>query len=177
MLNTDASYDLVYADPPWEYRDKSLHRGGAARHYNIMSFDDLCVLPVDKISNKNSILFLWATFPNIAKALVLMESWGFEYKTLGFVWVKTNANGSVFTGMGHYTRSNSEVCLLGKKGKGLPRLSKSVHSVVISPRLRHSEKPNEVRKRIERLYGTDISRIELFARKVSPGWTCWGDEI
>ena len=33
---------------------------------------------------------MWATFPQIADALRVMEAWGFEYKTCAFVWIKKN---------------------------------------------------------------------------------------
>lgn len=45
-----------------------------------------------------------------------------------------------------------------------------------TPVERHSKKPDEVRRRIERLMG-DVPRAELFAREVHPGWVCVGNEI
>ena len=83
-------YNIIYADPPWSYNDKSMHRGGAERHYKTMNFKDICNLPVQKISADNSVLFLWATFPQIDRALKVIESWGFKYKTCAFNWIKTN---------------------------------------------------------------------------------------
>ena len=98
------------------------------------------------------------------------------YKTLGFSWIKTNSrNGKPFFGIGHYTRSNCEVCLLAVRGK--PKVvSKYVSSVIISPRRKHSEKPDIVRDKIVELCG-DVPRIELFARKRVAGWDSWGREI
>ncbi len=67
-------------------------------------------------------LFLWATFPNIQEALDVMRAWGFKYKTLGFSWIKTNKkNGKPFFGIGYYTKSNCEVCLIGVKGKPIKK--------------------------------------------------------
>ena len=48
--------------------------------------------------------------------------------------------------------------------------------LVEAVRTRHSEKPEEVRRRIEELFG-DVPRIELFARKRFHGWDCWGNEV
>jgi len=173
-------YSVIYADPPWSYKDKrSKHpriSGGAESHYSTMSTEDICNLPVNKIADEDCILFLWATFPNILEAFKVIESWGFTYKTIGFIWIKTNkVNGKPFFGIGHYTKSNSEPCLIAIKGRPII-VSNKVSSVVISPREEHSKKPDIVRKNIVKLMG-DISKIELFARQKTKGWNCWGNEI
>ena len=88
------------------------------------------------------------------------------YKTNAFTWVKRNKinTNTWFWGNGHYTRANAELCLLATKGKVLPRLSRSVHSVIATPVEEHSKKPDVVRDRIVELFG-NIPRIELFARQ------------
>lgn len=83
-------YSIIYADPPWAYDDKCLHRGGAERHYRTMPLVDICKLPIDPIAAADSVLFMWATFPKLREATAVFEAWGFEYKTCAFVWVKTN---------------------------------------------------------------------------------------
>jgi len=169
-------YDVIYADPPWSYRDKSKKKGGAERHYNTMSLKELKLLDVEAISSENCILFMWATFPNMREALDLIFSWGFNYKTVGFNWVKRNkVSDTWFWGMGSYTRSNSEVCLIATKGKPLI-INRGVHSVLDSRVMRHSKKPNEARCRIEKLMG-EVNKIELFAREKAEGWDYFGDEI
>ena len=55
-------------------------------------------------------------------------------------------------------------------------MSKSVHQIVDDRIMRHSQKPDSVRKRIVELFG-DLPRIELFARELAEGWDSWGDEI
>jgi len=172
-------YKIIYADPPWSYNDKSMHRGGAERHYNTMSFEEICNLPVQKISADNSVLFIWATFPQIDKALEVINSWGFIYKTCAFNWIKTNKvnKNTLFWGMGWHTRANSEVCLIGVKGKALKRKAKNIHQVVVAPVSKHSKKPDEVRKNIVKMYGYTYPRIELFAREKIRGWDVWGNEV
>jgi N6-adenosine-specific RNA methylase IME4 len=174
----DRRYSIIYADPPWTYRDKALAGSrGAGCKYSLMSMDDIADLPIGKIAAKDCALFLWTTFPKLEELFFngLIRVWGFEYKTAGFVWVKRNRyKESWFFGMGNYTRSNVEVCLLATKGR-LARLRADVHSVVDAPILRHSEKPHEVRERIVRLFG-DLPRIELFARRIVPGWDAWGSD-
>ena len=81
---------------------------------------------------------------------------------------------SFFWGMGNWTRSNAELCLLATKGNP-KRQSKSVHQIIVSPIEEHSKKPDEARKRIVELMG-DVPRIELFAREHTPGWDVWGNE-
>ncbi len=150
--------------------------GGATKHYPTMDLASIKALPVNLISAENCMLFLWATFPNLKEALEVIENWGFKYKTLGFSWIKTNKNnGKPFFGIGFYTKSNCEVCLLGVKGKPL-KASNSVSSVIISPREQHSQKPSIVRDKIVELCG-DLPRIELFARQRTDGWAAWGNEI
>ncbi|MEY2701515.1 MAG: hypothetical protein RLY43_135, partial [Bacteroidota bacterium] len=128
-------------------------------------------------------LFLWATFPNIQESFKVITSWGFKYKTVAFVWVKTNRNCNkmfftikdIFFGIGYYTKSNCEVCLLGVKGKPF-KISNQVSSVIISPLRNHSQKPPEAQERIIKLCG-DVPRIELFARQKTEGWDVWGNEV
>lgn len=173
----DKKYKILYSDPGWSYNDKC-HAGqrGAEYKYRCSSVKEICSLPVQDICDDDCALFLWVTMPQLPNAFKVMESWGFIYKTCAFTWIKKNKKSdSLFWGMGHSTRSNAELCLLGIKGK-MKRISASVHSVIMSPVRRHSEKPDEVRDRIVQLYG-DLPRIELFGRKQVPGWSVWGDEV
>lgn len=168
-------YQIIYADPPWLYKDKSKsHGGGAESHYPCMATSDICALRVP--SDDDAVLFLWATYPQLEEAFKVIRAWGFTYKTCAFTWVKTNKDGSVYMGMGRHTRANAEICLLATKGRGLKRQSASVYNTQLYPRTRHSEKPKEFRDEIVRLYG-DAPRIELFARQKTEGWDAWGNEV
>ena len=182
IYNTTQKYDVVYADPPWEYRQsgsKTNSRGMAKQHYETMNTDEICRLPVRSICNDKTICFMWATFPNIDQALKVMASWGFTYKTAAFVWVKKNKKiNSNFWGMGAWTRANAEVCLIGISSKTKASecvKSHAVHQIIEAPIEEHSKKPAETRKRIEKMLG-QTKRIELFARQHAEGWDCWGNE-
>ena len=171
-------YSIIYADPPWTYRvwsKKGLGRS-AASHYNTMSLERIKALPVKEIVAKDSVLFLWVTYPNLPEGLEVMKAWGFNYKTVAFTWVKRNKKSDTwFWGMGYWTRANPEICLLGTRGHP-KRKSKRVHSI-IDERIRdHSRKPDIVRDKIVELMG-DLPRIELFAREKVPGWDSIGFEI
>lgn len=170
-------YKVIYADPPWQYISKSVPPSKeVTNHYQTMSVDAIKALPIKEITAKDSLLFLWTTFPCLPEALSVIEAWGFSYKTVGFVWVKQNKRSdSLFWGMGAYTRANAEICLIGRKGN--PKIQRhDIHSVIISRVGKHSEKPIVARERIEALTG-DVPKIELFARTVPDGWDVWGNEV
>ena len=168
-------YKIIYADPPWRYA-RSKVQGAAEKHYPTMSIEELCALPVKEIADKDCILFLWATFPQLKEALQLIKAWGFTYKSVAFVWLKQNRKSPTwFYGLGFWTRGNAEICLLATKGHP-KRQSNKVHQFIISPVEQHSKKPDITREKILALMG-DLPRIELFARQHTPGWDVWGNEI
>ena len=168
-------YTVLYADPPWRYRNKPNGRSPES-HYPTMKTEDICALPVQALAEEDCALFLWVTMPMIFEAQKVLAAWGFRYKTVAFVWVKQNRKGSgVFWGMGYWTRANAELCLLATKGHPRRR-AKNIHQVIISPVEEHSKKPEEARRRIEALLG-EVPRLELFARRPSPGWDVWGNEV
>lgn len=183
IYNTDKKYNIIYADPPWSYGDvHTWHKmgGGVVRHYKTMKIKDIEDMGqvINKIAAEDSLLFMWVTFPNLKEGLKVIEKWGFTYKTLGFSWIKLNKkNKKPCFGIGFYTKSNCEVCLIGIKGKPSKVIKdKTVSSCIISERREHSKKPDEARYRIEKLVG-DVPKIELFARQDVKGWDCWGDEV
>lgn len=177
IYKTENKYGIIYADPPWRYDNQKNNdpaMGGIT--YPTMSLEDICNMPIHNIASKNSILFLWATMPKLREALEVIKAWGFNYKTCAFCWVKQNPSGNgIYSGLGHWTNGNAELCLLATKGAP-KRVSKNVKQIVLAPRGRHSAKPPEVRDRIVQLIG-DMSRIELFAREEPEGWDCFGNEI
>jgi N6-adenosine-specific RNA methylase IME4 len=173
-------YGAIYADPPWSFRNWSARGTGrnAISHYDCLDFPALASLPVVELAADDCALFLWATDPFLPRAFNLIRAWGFEYKTIGFTWVKLNASprhdADYFTGLGYWTRANPEQCLLATRGKPARR-AKNVRRLVVEPRREHSRKPDCVRERIEKL--VDGPYLELFARGTKPGWDCWGDQI
>lgn len=179
-------YQIIYADPPWKY-----WIGGnknQSKYYNCMTIDDICNLQIKEIIDDNCMLFLWVTFPILDRVFEVIKSWGFEYSTCGFVWVKGKKSFNDkqssflpvdsledFMGCGYWTRANAELCLIAKKGS-LERKSKSIRQIIYSPVRKHSQKPDEVKDRIVKLLG-DLPRIELFARTKTKGWDVWGNEV
>jgi len=172
-----SKYQIIYADPPWPYDNPKNHKpklGGYT--YATMSLQEIHQLNVQEIADDNCALFLWATMPKLPEAIETMRAWGFRYITCAFVWVKQNPRGvGIYSGLGHYTNGNAELCLLGKRGR-IKRIAKNIKQIVLAPRGRHSVKPHEVRERIVGLLG-DLPRIELFARERVEGWDAYGNEI
>lgn len=179
IFSTNQKYSIIYADPPWTfktYSSKGQEHKSAAAHYQCMSKEDIQALPIERICAEDCVLFLWVTFPCLEEGLELIRAWGFKYKTCGFAWIKRNRKSDTwFWGLGYWTRANTEICLIGTRGKP-KRASKAVHQVVDARIREHSRKPDEVRDRIVELCG-DIPRIELFARQYADGWHCWGNEV
>lgn len=127
-------------------------------------------------SAENAALFLWTTAPMMKKALIVMDAWKFQYKTIAFTWVKTNPISSgFFMGEGFYTRSNPEFLLLGIRGH-MKRVKNNIRQLFIAPRQKHSKKPTGIKTLIVQLFG-DLPRIELFARGWTEGWDAFGNEV
>ena len=172
------NYKLILADPPWQYRNSQ--NGAAAGHYNLMSTQEICDLPVNELAADDSILLLWSTNPCLPDALKVMDAWGFSYKTK-LVWIKVcdNQDGIPLDkvkptyGTGFWVRGNTEDVLIGIKGK--PPAPRSLHLGLVSNRFWHSRKPESVHHYAESI--TEGPYLEMFARSRRPNWDCWGDEI
>ena len=180
----DKKYNIIYADPPWHYGSKSAVNnttGSAIKplsdHYSTMSLQELKNMSIKNMTKDDAACFMWVTDSHIDEALEVLRSWGFAYKTIAFNWIKTTSKGNYCKNVAPWTMKSSEICLLGIKGRMTKyKQANNIESLVIAQRTQHSQKPNELRKRIEDLFG-DLPRIELFAREKTDGWDVWGDEI
>lgn len=174
-------YSIVYADPPWDYKDQNCNGAVSYRTTDAAKLSDL---RIGEITEKNAVLLMWVTAPFLPEAFDLIKAWGFKYKTCAFTWVKVNkSNHESICGLGRYTRSCCEWVLLATKGKPLPRQSAAVRQILEEdagevfrlPREGHSVKPAEFRDRIVELFG-DLPRLEMYARKAAEGWDVYGDQ-
>lgn len=181
-------YSIIYADPPWDYGGKmqydkstiksenkdfkkNIFISSASFKYPTIKLQELKTLDIESISDSDCLLFLWTTGPQFANSIELGKAWGFEYKTVAFVWDKMVHN------PGRYTLSQTEFCLVLKKGKiPSPRGARNIKQLVSVPRGKHSEKPEIVIQGITKMF-PDQNKIELFARKNYIGWDNWGLEI
>lgn len=166
-------YGVIYADPPWVYHAWGGSMGAADTHYSTMSSDILKALPIADLAAPDCALFLWITWPTMPEALEVASAWGFAYKTCAFMWAKQRSNYQWHMGLGHWTRANTEVCLLFTRGNP-QRKAKDVRQLVVTQLGKHSAKPLSIYESIERL--VDGPYLELFARRHRPGWDVWGNE-
>ena len=182
-------YNIIYVDPPWEYRDRKLIRKdgkkpsfgvGAINHYELINIEKIYNLNIQSLCAENCALFLWTCPPLLDIGIECLKRWGFRFVGKAFNWVKTYPSGKPSFGVGYYTKSNSEDCILGIKGKMKP-ISNSVSSAIITvhprylPDYKHSKKPDIFPEKIVELFG-DLPRIEIFARRKLPGWDATGLE-
>ncbi len=184
-------YQIIYADPPWQYGSKELygdkingHSDGKRKRfakleriYKTMKLQDIKDLPINKIASKDSACFMWVTDSHLKQGIEVMESWGFKYKTVAFVWLKKYNTGTRVYNFAPWTLKSTELCLLGTKG----RMSKyktcnNIKALVEADRTTHSKKPQEIRDRISELFANSL-RIEIFAREKTKGWDVWGNEV
>lgn len=181
-------YDIIYADPPWDYGGKMQYDKSAIKEknenferpifissasfkYPTLKLEYLKELDVNSISSSDCLLFMWTTGPHFANSIELGKAWGFDYKTVAFVWDKKVHN------PGQYTLSQTEFCLVFKKGRiPKPRGARNMRQLVEFPRGKHSEKPEEVISRITKMFPNQ-RKIELFARVNYNDWDNWGLEI
>ncbi len=176
-------YEIVYIDPPWPYYGDPNKMGAAGKHYSLMTEQEIYDLPVKSLlaNPKKGAVFVWATSPKLDMAIEAIKRWGFHYRGVAFVWVKTTQSGSIIGAQGvppTGTKPTSELLLLAttnKTGRPFPLLDAGVAQVVLAPRSKHSQKPTVFYEKIERLYGKR-PRVEVFARNAFDGWDCWGNE-
>jgi len=181
-------YDIIYADPPWDYGGKmqydkttiksenidfkkKIFLSSASFKYPTLKLKQLKELNIPSIMAKDCLLFMWTTGPQMANAIELGKAWGFEYKTVAFVWDKMVHN------PGRYTLSQTEFVLAFKHGRfPQPRGARNVRQLLEIHRGTHSVKPIKVIDGIAKMFPTQ-SKIELFARNNYVGWDNWGLEI
>jgi N6-adenosine-specific RNA methylase IME4 len=184
----EKKYDIIYVDPPWDYGGKmqfdksstsadkidlgkNIFISAANFKYPTVKTKQLKKMPVHEIANDNCLLFMWVTNPHLAQGIELGQAWGFDYKTVAFVWDKMVHN------PGQYTMSYCELCLVFKRGLiPRPRGARNVKQLVRVPRKKHSEKPLVVLEGIEKMFPSQ-NKIELFARDRPSGWDVWGLDV
>ena len=175
-------YDIVLADPPWSYHGSQVKMGAAAKFYPTMADEELLAFDLRKrFMNEKSILFMWATGPRLDFAVDCIRAWGLHYRGMAFVWVKTTKAGVPVGAQGVRPTIVKPTCefvlaaSVTNRGRPLRLHDESIRNTILAPKMEHSRKPDDVHKRIERMY-PQASKIELFARRARPGWDCWGNE-
>jgi N6-adenosine-specific RNA methylase IME4 len=174
-------YQVIYADPPWQFSSKQLQKyeGNRFRHLDAeykttesSNFNNLNIPTA-----KDSVLFMWATDAHLPNALELIKAWGFKYKTVAFIWRKLTNKGNQVSTLGAWTLKNCELCLLATKGTMLKyKKVNNIPQLIGAERTKHSKKPDIFAEKIVELFG-DLARLEMFARDKKEGWDVWGNEV
>ena len=184
----EGKYDIIYCDPPWDYGgkmqfdksgkkdlnsnwDKNIFISAANFKYPTVKTKDLKKIPITEIASDDCLLFMWVTSPHLEQGIELGKAWGFNFRTVAFVWDKMVHN------PGQYTMSYVELCLVFKRGRiPKPRGARNIKQLVRVPRGKHSQKPLEVLHGIEKMFPSQ-KKIELFARHKPKGWDVWGLDV
>lgn len=180
-------YGTILIDPPWTFKAYSYKGNGrsAENHYSTLTIEDMMRLNIGSLMAKDCAVFMWVTWPTIPQALALGDAWELHYSTCAFLWAKTNRgvagrwadpadNTNWFMGMGYWTRSNTEPCLLFTQGSP-KRKARNVRQLMIEAVRKHSQKPDGIYGRVEAL--VDGPYLEIFARQRHVGWDAIGNEI
>jgi N6-adenosine-specific RNA methylase IME4 len=166
-------------DPPWKTKYfKETSAGLLSRDlpYGQMTDEEIKEMPVKDWVASDAILFMWAVDNKVPMIGEFMKAWGFEYKCVGFVWVKkAKTTQGVNANFSSYTRRACEFCYIGTRGKYLVT-KKNVDQLIMEPKREHSRKPDVARNRIVEMIG-DVPRLELFARQSIDGWSAYGNEV
>ncbi|KXB08769.1 hypothetical protein AKJ56_00355 [candidate division MSBL1 archaeon SCGC-AAA382N08] len=164
--NTE-EYELIYADPPWNYNFSKTKNREIENHYETMDIEE--IKDMDIPAEENCVLYMWTTAPKLKEAIEVIEEWGFEYKTCA-IWNKKKL------GMGYWFRGQHEILLVATRGDISPPKSEDRRSSIFEiERGKHSKKPDAFRKYIEKAH-PNLSKIELFAREGFEGWNLHGNE-
>lgn len=174
-------YGVIYADPPWSYKTYSQPKEGTVPHrteqapYKSMTAEELLALPVHRVAAQDCVLHMWTISSHFDQALALGKQWGFTFKSLGMVWVKTQKHNpeAPKMGMGKWFRQECEIALLFTCGKP-KRLSAGVRQTILEPAREHSRKPDVGYDLVEALSGGPY--LEMFSRSSREGWDAMGDQ-
>ena len=160
--------ELILADPPWKYDFAETDNRKIENQYPTATVEEMRTHI--KKTAPDCVLFMWATAPKLKEALVLIEEWGFTYKTHA-IWDK------VKIGMGYWFRGQHELLLFATKGNVSPPFDEQrVSSIFTEARKGHSVKPNCVYEWIEKTF-PHLTKLEMYARKARVKWTVMGNEI
>lgn len=182
VLLPNSKFDIILTDPPWEYYGDGKKWAACAKFYNCIPDGELLKLDMASILNERGILFVWSTCPRLDFAIKCIESWGLFYRGVAFVWVKTTQKGAPIKAQGvrpSIIKPLTELVLVAsnvKRGRPIPLASESVCQTVFAPVTAHSQKPEEVQRRIELLY-PNATKCEMFARRIRSGWYTLGLEV
>lgn len=183
QLCGDTKYTTIYADPPWQFSNRSgkiAPENKKLTRYETMTLDEIKALPVGEIAADAAHLYLWVPNALLPEGLEVLKSWGFTYKT-NLIWEKVRKDGGPDgRGVGFYFRNVTEILLFGVKTKRKNDTFRTLQpgrsqvNLLRSMKREHSKKPDEFINLIESC--SPGPYIELFARGTRDNWAMWGNQ-
>jgi N6-adenosine-specific RNA methylase IME4 len=172
-------FRTILADPPWQFVNRTGKMAPEHKRlsrYSTMSLDEIKDLPVKRIADDTSHLYLWVPNALLPEGLVVLAAWGFAYKS-NVIWHKIRKDGGPDgRGVGFYFRNVTEMLLFGVRGKNNRTLApgRSTVNFLATRKREHSRKPDEQYALIEKC--SPGPRAELFGRGLRSGWATWGNQ-
>lgn len=180
LYNPPVAFDLIVADPPWQYGSRDARSGRHAElDYPTMTVEEICALPVAEAAAETAVLQLWFTGAFGEQAYQVCRAWGFEPVRIDRVWAKRTVNDKPHAVTGPWGMTDCEFILLGTRGKANSTLLTSRSGYTLKHEQypgRHSRKPSEFYDEMEERFGNCQWRLEMFAREARDGWCRWGNE-
>jgi len=177
----EGTYDVLVIDPPWPMQkiERDVAPDQVAFDYPTLSEAELADLRIPASSGEALSVWdvaadachvwLWTTHRFLPMAFRLLAAWELSY-VCTFVWMKPG-------GFQPYDlpQFNCEFALYARKGSPTFTTTKAFFTAFEAPRTQHSEKPDLFFKNVARV--TAGRRLEVFARRVRPGFDGWGNEV
>jgi N6-adenosine-specific RNA methylase IME4 len=110
-------FGCILADPPWSFltygKKRTTPHRGAQDHYQTLTAEAIREIPVGDLAAADCALLMWVVDSHLDEAIELGKAWGFQFKTIAFIWCKTTHRPKQFTwcapetvhriGMGYWT--------------------------------------------------------------------------
>lgn len=178
-ITINQRFGTIYADPPWRFNNRGIRPSPDNKkmwHYETMTLEEIQYIPILEHFADKSHLYLWVPNALLREGLIVMRTWGFDYKT-NLVWCKVRKDKEIHGGgCGFYFRTATEILLFGTRGKLRTKApGRRQVNVICSEKREHSRKPDEFYGIIEAC--SPGPYLEMFARTSRPGWTQWGNEL
>lgn len=181
IYNTDRTYNLILADPPWKQSKGGAkavrpNSSGKPLDYPVCSLEEIKehLRQADSlVDGTDAVLFLWTIDKYLFEAQSMAESLGYKLHAR-IIWDKITGIPAAFT-----IRYSHEYLLYMYKGKLIPVAPEErgkIRDVITEKPVRHSQKPDESYRIIKRLY-PDLKKLEMYARREVDGFDCWGNEV
>jgi N6-adenosine-specific RNA methylase IME4 len=138
--------------------------------YPTMTLEQLAALPIRSLLEKDAHIYLWTINHFVRESYDMAKAWGIRPVQL-LTWCKRPMG----LGLGGTYVNTNEYILFCKRGhaRALRRIDTSWW--IWKRQARHSQKPEDFQTMIESVSPTPY--LELFARRVRPGWSVWGNEV